>query len=352
LFPIAKRDPDHQDLAQIIEHLQTLANSATGLPIVLRSLCKGALSSSIAASLFGGGGQDGLQPLKVKSASLYDENLKFGSMPTHPLGTSTVFHAGVIGDGKRKVRVAPKETEVTRENGLVFVAILFKICDEVTAVTKEEAYKQLALLLIDHICPDVMYNGLPWPDEDFTRVTMERDLQIAKKLEDSPIMWKILWGLAEARPALCYCSVILRGALAVQMAYWSAALRPSPTTLEMTKKILWLMSVGQFLPPPLNSVADVIHVFHPYQVHCVLVDVWNYVRDNVPSPAAFVTNGKGLRTRKFGPYINHKQYCDRLRLIMMQHIGQVSKEYQQFFVVNHELREQQHADEDVIIIPS
>ena len=26
------------------------------------------------------------------------------------------------------------------------------------------------------------------------------------------------------------------------------------------------MSVGQYLPPPLDSVSEVIHVFHPYQV--------------------------------------------------------------------------------------
>ena len=85
-------------------------------------------------------------------------------------------------------------------------------------------------------------------------------------LEDNPIIWKVLWGLAEARPALCYCSVILRGALAVQMAHWSSALTTSPKTLEATKKILWLMSVGQYLPPPLDSVAEVIGIFHPYQV--------------------------------------------------------------------------------------
>ena len=177
-----------------------------------------------------------------------------------------------------------------------------------------------------------MYNGLPWPEEDFTRVTMERDLQIVKRLEDHPIIWKVLWGLAEARPALCYCSVILRGALAVQMAHWSAALSPNPKVLQTTKKILILMSVGQFLPPPLNSVADVLDFFHPYQVHCILVDVWNYVRDNVPSPVAFVTNGKGNATRKFGPYSSHKQYCERLRLIMIQHITQVPEKYHEFFV--------------------
>ena len=102
---------------------------------------------------------------------------------------------------------------------------------------------------------------------------MERDLKIVQRLEDNPIIWKILWGLAEARPALCYCSVILRGALAVQLAHWSSALTTSPKTLEATKRILWLLSVGQYLPHPLDSVAEVIHLFHPYQVHCILVDL-------------------------------------------------------------------------------
>ena len=68
-----------------------------------------------------------------------------------------------------------------------------------------------------------MYNGLPWPDEEFTRVTIERDLTISKTFEKHPILWKILLGLAEARPALCYCSVLLRGLLAVQINFWQAS---------------------------------------------------------------------------------------------------------------------------------
>ena len=95
---------------------------------------------------------------------------------------------------------------------------------------------------------------------------MERDLIIVKRLEDNPIIWKVLWGLAEARPALCYCSVILRGALSVHMAHWSATLKASPKIIETTKQILQLLSVGQYLPPPLDSVSDVIEIFHPYQV--------------------------------------------------------------------------------------
>ena len=37
-----------------------------------------------------------------------------------------------------------------------------------------------------------MYNGLPWPEEEFTRVTMERDLKIVQRLDDNPIIWKVL----------------------------------------------------------------------------------------------------------------------------------------------------------------
>lgn len=137
--------------------------------MVLRSLLIGAMNPSVSVPLFGGR-QQGQEVLKPnQTCSLFEENLKFGAMPTHPLGTSTVFHAGIIGEGKRKVAAAALENESTKENSLIFVSILFKVCDEVTVMAKEETYKQLALLLVDLVSPDVMYNGLPWPEEDFTR---------------------------------------------------------------------------------------------------------------------------------------------------------------------------------------
>ena len=37
----------------------------------------------------------------TRHSSLLEENRKFGSTPTHPLGAATVFHAGVIGRGRR-----------------------------------------------------------------------------------------------------------------------------------------------------------------------------------------------------------------------------------------------------------
>ena len=96
--------------------------------------------------------------------------------------------------------------------------------------------------------------------------------------------------------------------------------------------IIFLIFIGQFLPHPLDSVSDVIPHFHPFQVHCVLVDVWNYVKDNIPSPLAFVSNNKGSCLRKFGPYEEHKSYCQRLRLIMIQYLNKMPEKYQEFFV--------------------
>ena len=166
----------------------------------------------------------------------------------------------ISGEGKRRPQPTTNETETTQRTCLKFITILFKLCNGITekVASAEETYRSLALMIVELVVPDVMYNGWPWPEEEFTRVTMERDLQIVKNLDNHPFIWKLLWGLAEIRPALCHCSVILRGAFAVQMALWASTLTPSPKLMKSTKQILQLMSLGQFLPPPLDSVSDVI----------------------------------------------------------------------------------------------
>ena len=346
-------------MLQVMEILSHIAYSHPfGLPMVLRFLLEAAIKSPF-ATIFGGKPPEsreskmltnGILQAKVGGKTLYEENLKFGAMPTHPLGTSTSFHAGVIGQGKRlQLQSSKHPPETIESNSLTFVSLLFKLChyhlnlgpsnnrerDQAREKSKD-ATKQLSLLMVDLISPDIMYNGLPWPEEEFTRVTVERDLIIVKTFEDQPILWKIMFGLAEARPSLCYCSVLLRALLAVQMSHWQSAVVPraelNPTKLNLTKRIIELMSVGQFIPPPLNSLSEVLYVMHPFHVHCILVDLWNYVRDNVPSPVSFSSNAEGALVRDFEPYKNYKQYCERLRLVMIQHISQLSNEFKRFFV--------------------
>lgn len=43
---------------------------------------------------------------------------------------------------------------------------------------------------------------------------MERDLHICAKLKSMPVIWSLLQAIASYRPALCYCSVILRAVAA------------------------------------------------------------------------------------------------------------------------------------------
>lgn len=34
-----------------------------------------------------------------------------------------------------------------------------------------ESVTQVSLLLVQFVSPDVMYNGLPWPEEEFSKVS-------------------------------------------------------------------------------------------------------------------------------------------------------------------------------------
>lgn len=72
------------------------------------------------------------------------------------------------------------------------------------------------------VSTDIMYNGLPWPDEEFTRVTMERDLHIRRTFKNAPILWSILALIATVRPSLCFASVLLRGICASLLNQWQA----------------------------------------------------------------------------------------------------------------------------------
>jgi hypothetical protein len=53
---------------------------------------------------------------------------------------------------------------------------------------------------------------------------------------------------------------------------------------------------------------------------------------NIFVPAPFSCNASGVLARDFEPYKNYKQYCERLRLILMKHIAKVPKEFKRFFI--------------------
>lgn len=163
-----------------------------------------------------------------------------------------------------------------------------------------------------------MYNGIPWPDEEFNKVTMERDLQIRRTFKNAPILWSVLALIASYRPALCSASVILRGICSTLLHQWRAKSVLHNQTIEnnkelydVTRKLIEIMAMGQLLTGPLVYLNVVIEHLEPFEMVVVLKEcVWNFMKDNVPSPMQFRVMSNGILKCHF-PQI------ERLRLTIL-----------------------------------
>lgn len=91
---------------------------------------------------------------------------------------SSVFNGGIVGMGKRKANTShslPPEKVLANINELINV---IKACCTTTAEGDKstatdislESVTLVSLLLVQYVSPDVMYNGLPWPEEEFSKV--------------------------------------------------------------------------------------------------------------------------------------------------------------------------------------
>lgn len=171
-------------------------------------------------------------------------------------------------------------------------------------------------------------------------MTIERDLHIQAMFVDHPILWDLLRLVASVRPSLCYCSVLLRAVMAVAMTHWrncqEKAAASSPKHLETTRTVLRIMSLGQLLPPAMNSLGEVLPLLSPFEVFCVLSDVWQYMRNNVPSPALFTQKNPatGELWREFKAPAADLKYMERLRAIMISNIQTCGLIFQKFFSVD------------------
>lgn len=81
-----------------------------------------------------------------------------------------------------------------------------------------------------------------------------------------PILWDILTLIATHRPALCYCSVLLRALTATLIHQWNSTGEQSKSAgtsnykdlMDTTTKVIDIMALGQLLLPPLSGIRDVL----------------------------------------------------------------------------------------------
>lgn len=224
----------------------------------------------------------------------------------------------------------------------LFLAALAACCKSDDRTRSIDGYATVALLLVELVSTDVMYNGLPWPDEEqLNKVTMERDLQIRRTFRNAPILWSILGLVAGHRPALCYTSVLLRALCASALYQWRSQSvdRGQRTAVDselfaVTQRTLQIMSMGQLLPAPLNALHTLVEHLEPVEIAIVLKEcVWNYMREHVPAPVLFGVDAAGLHWRDPVTARPPAHFVDPLRNIMQCKLPRLGAFYHHMFVM-------------------
>lgn len=264
---------------------------------------------------------------------------------SQPFGVRSTVHSGLIGQGpKAASRPARRPPAALQRH---FVAALAASCQSDDQMRTIDGFATVSLLLVELVSTDVMYNGLPWPDEELlNKVTMERDLHIRRTFRNAPVLWAVLGLVAGHRPAICYTSVLLRALCATALYQWrgKSVDRYQVTAVdselfEVTQRTLQIMSMGQLLPAPLNALHTLIEHLAPVEIAIVLKEcVWNYMREHVPAPVLYGVDASGRHWRDPATARPPAHFVDPLRNIMQLKLPTLGGFYHQMFVMA-ELRE-------------
>ncbi|KAK7480320.1 hypothetical protein BaRGS_00028488, partial [Batillaria attramentaria] len=161
--------------------------------LLLHHLLGGTVSEDNTA-LFGGRSETapklGSSSNENSGAHLLPENRRLGLAIPLPRTHASVFHAGVIGQGLKRKRGG---THVSKEwvlrNQETLLEAIWSCCQPRMS---EAAARTLGCAFVEVTTMDTLYNDVNWPDPEFSKVTLERDLHVWRMMEDNPVLWSIL----------------------------------------------------------------------------------------------------------------------------------------------------------------
>ena len=301
--------------------LAHLSRSSLALNLIIRLLVEGVFRPEY-AHLFGAKKQATLETKEVTSEKLIKANRQFDSWVKVPLSHTSVFHMGIIGNGRYAppAPTKPLGKDVVKLHIQLMLNTLSVCC---SAQGTAEGASTIALLLVELISPDIMFNGFPWPEE-YIKFTFERDLAIKKAFDEYPIAWALLELVATRRAALSYCSVLVRALTAALTAYWNTSplsvANHAPDTLRSTRFLLEVMVTAQFLPGPFKVLPQMVEALAPFEIVCILQDVWMYMRDHTPSPDRWLELPSGLYQRAPEPPLA-PCYTERIKRIIQSNVS-------------------------------
>ncbi|XP_078605288.1 integrator complex subunit 5-like [Branchiostoma floridae x Branchiostoma japonicum] len=335
-------DTDLEEKITVIQYckvyLSHLCGVQLGQTLVIRHLVKGMLDKENAV-LFGAKVKDySSADSSEGQSSLLQQNIQLGRS-----STPTVFHAGVIGKGLRPKPDAKQlpSDQVTGSCQAVLDVLYTCTLHEHhhASIPKHEedrmdtsdsrverrrisssGSRTLALLVVELVCPDVIQAPTDWPDEEFTKYTVERDLHITRKFKEHPILWDILKMVAEGKTALCHCAILLSSVISTLITHWegsrSSVTADTPWHLQASCKALECMGEAHLLPAPLGYVSELFHIVTPYEVALLLREVWKFMVENPPSPELYsMRDITGRPIRFFNPDLVRKHLAVVLSIL-------------------------------------
>lgn len=289
---------------------------------------------------------------KKNFQSLYDANRKQGLSTALHRSQSTVFHAGVIGQGLRPSASGPVLPKVHIDRNKQCLMSILRCCshqtshtEEVTSPTVEGAMevdepltappkgwlvsgdlsRMIGSLVTELITPDVLYNNRFWPEEESIQMTVERDLQIYKTMEDNPVLWQILDLYASSPLTMCRCSPVLKSLTASLMIHFESSreknARNTPKQLEAASHLIRYLGKSCLLPAPLKYVSELFYRATSYEVYLLLLSVWKYMKEFPPTEDPDEVNTRGCEPR----------HVETIKAIMHNNIDTMGTFYGRFF---------------------
>ncbi|XP_052267414.1 integrator complex subunit 5-like [Dreissena polymorpha] len=317
--------------------------------MLVRYLIEGAMENENKPLL---GGKHDLEVSKSGSrdstVSLRQENKKHGLSLTMLRSHSTVFHAGVIGQGLReKSNVEVLHKEILSRNQLYFEEFLWRCCNEPREVpnsppSTEESTEQpmksyrlhinadlcrtLGSLITELATPDVLYNNRFWPEEESLKMTVERDLHVWKHFDDNPVLYGILLLLAGNTLVMSRCSAVLKSLTATMMHHFEVSREKmsssSPKQLQCAQCVIRCLGKSGLLPLPLSFLSELLPLLSSYEVYLLLLVVWRFMKENPPTEDPNDVSKRACESK----------HLEVLRSILHSNIDVTGEIYARFFL--------------------
>lgn len=186
--PVSKSEA----LLNVRQLVASLCEIPTASRTIIRELLEGVFHPDYSCVL---GAKTGNEP---SSMDIPEDDLTSQVNSLQAPFLSSKLHTGVSFSESlgNKIENKQSDDEFIAHNRMTYIQILNKAasvhedgsCDGIPS----EIAHFMSLLLVELICPDVMYNGIQWPDEDYMKITVERDIVITQKFQQYPVLWDVM----------------------------------------------------------------------------------------------------------------------------------------------------------------